>query len=276
MNDHSQSNTSNSGNIHNGSAQSNNTSLYSAPDQQQQPILSPSYPPSTPQHQHIQQQPYTPGTQLNQSPQKHAPQMMQPPYIHPPTPSQQLHPGLMPSATMNYPQTPSNLMPMQTITTPQQPIPSPSPVESAAARTLKKRKTTENLRGKDSAAQALRRNEATQYAQEALDRARQSPTIGNLLRAYQQQESATRVKPLKVGPDGSPLEGLDSTVQLFQMSCEDMAKGPEADQARMRGERWIDHVGVTYLPQAVDAFINDFQGEIPSSAFSRDSTVSAR
>lgn len=84
--------------------------------------------------------------------------------------------------------------------------------------------------------------------------------MGNLLRAYQQQETATRTKPLKVGADGSPLEGLDSTVQLFQMSCEDMAKGPEADQARMRGERWIDHVGITYLSQAVDAFLNDFQG----------------
>lgn len=262
MNDHSHSNSSNSSNLHNNNnAASRNSAanLYSAPDQQS--VLSPTYPPSTPQHQHIQQQPYTPASQMNQSPQKHAPQMMQPPYIHPPTPSQQLHPSLMPSAAVSYPQTPSNLMPMQTINTPQQqPVPSPSPVESAAARTLKKRKTTENLRtGKDSAAQALRRNEAAQYAQEALDRARQSSTIGNLLRAYQQQEAATRVKPLKVGADGSPLEGLDSTIQLFQMSCEDMAKGPEADQARMRGERWIDHVGVSYLSQAIDAFLNDFQ-----------------
>jgi len=266
MNDHSHSNSNNNHNNHNNNNNNqnsnNNANLYNAP-QDPQPILSPSYPPSTPQHQHTQQQPYTPASQMNQSPQKHAPQLMQPPYIHPPTPSQHLHPGLMPSASMNYPQTPSNLLPMQTINTPQQqPIPSPSQAESAAARTLKKRKTTENLRtGKETAAQAMRRTEATQYAQETLERARQSSTIGNLLRAYQQQETATRAKPLKVGADGSPLEGLDSTVQLFQMSCEDMAKGPEADQARMRGERWIDHVGVTYLSQAIDAFLNDFQGE---------------
>lgn len=263
-----QNNNSQNNNAQNNNGQNNNSNLYNAP-QDQQPVLSPTYPPSTPQHQHVQQQPYTPASQMHQSPQKHGVQMMQPPYIHPPTPSQHLHPGLMPSATMSYPQTPSSLMPMQTINTPQQqPIPSPTQVESAAARTLKKRKTTENLRtGKETAAQALRRNEASQYAQEALDRARQSSTIGNLLRAYQQQDTATRTKPLKVGADGSPLEGLDSTVQLFQMSCEDMAKGPEADQARMRGERWIDHVGVTYLPQAIDAFLNDFQGKRLSSRF---------
>lgn len=241
MNDHSHSN--------NNSNHQNNT--YTTP--QEQPIPSPSYPPATPQ------QPYTPASHMNQSPQKHAPQLMQPPYVQPPTPSQHLHPSLMPPATMGYPQTPSNMMPMQAMT-PSQPVPSPSQVESAAARTLKKRKTTENLRNKDSAALGLRRNDANQYAQEALERARQNPTIGNMLRAYQQQEAATRTKPLKVASDGSPLEGLDSTVQLFQMSCEDMAKGPEADQARMRGERWIDHVGITYLLQAVDAFLNDFQG----------------
>lgn len=254
MNDHSHANSSNNvGNNQNLQNQYNN-----AP--QDQHIPSPSYPPATPQ------QPYTPASHMNQSPQKHAPQLMQPPYIHPPTPSQHLHPGLMPSAPMTYPQTPSNMMPMQALT-PSQPIPSPNQAESAAARTLKKRKTTENLRGKDTAAQALRRNEAAQYAQEALDRARQSPTMGNLLRAYQQQDVATRSKPPKVGTDGSPLEGLDSTIQLFQMSCEDMAKGPEADQARMRGERWIDHVGITYLAGAVDAFLNDFQGEFLDAFF---------
>jgi hypothetical protein len=42
------------------------------------------------------------------------------------------------------------------------------------------------------------------------------------------------------------------------MSAEDGATGPEAAQARMRGERWIDSVGVSYLSQAIDSFLNDF------------------
>lgn len=143
------------------------------------------------------------------------------------------------------------------------PSPSQNAAESAAARTLKKRKTTDNLRGgKETASQAeLRRNEAAHHAQDALDRARRNPSIGNLIAAFQQQEAATRTKPPKLNSDGSAAEGLDNTIQLFLMSCEDMATGPEADSARMRGDRWIDYIGVARLVQAIDGFLNDFQGK---------------
>jgi hypothetical protein len=199
---------------------------------------------------------------MSQSPQKHGPQMMQPPYLQPPTPSQHLHSGLMPSANMNYPQPQSNLLPMTTQPMPLMPSPQHSESAAAAARTLKKRKTTENLRGKENNNLSMRRDEASQYAQDSLDHARHNPTLGNLVRAYQQHDMATRTKPSKVSSDGSPLEGLDSTIQLFQMSCEDMAQGVEADQARMRGERWLDHVGIPYLMSAIDTFLNDFQGRL--------------
>lgn len=58
--------------------------------------------------------------------------------------------------------------------------------------------------------------------------------------------------------DTGVADGLDSTIQLFQMSCEDSATGPEADHARLRGERWTDHVGVMHLSDAIDNFIYDF------------------
>lgn len=57
------------------------------------------------------------------------------------------------------------------------------------------------------------------------------------------------------------MEGLDSTIQLFQMSCEDSSRGPEADQARLRGERWIDLVGTNQLNSAFELFLHDFLGE---------------
>ena len=134
------------------------------------------------------------------------------------------------------------------------------------ARTLKKRKTVDNLRqGKETAEQTeMRRSEASQLAQDFLDQARQTPTIGNLLKAYQQQDVATRSKPPKISNDGMAVEGLDSTVQLFHMSCEDASSGPEADQARLRGERWVDHVGIMHLSAGFDSFLHDFLGRCTS------------
>lgn len=72
---------------------------------------------------------------------------------------------------------------------------------------------------------------------------------------------AARSKQSKAQSDGGIAEGLDSTIQLFQMSCEDTARGVEMEQARLRGQRWIDNVGVAHLPDAIDEFIHDFLGE---------------
>lgn len=204
---------------------------------------------------------------------QHAPQLMQPPYMNhmqSPQQPQMQSSGLMPSAQMGYQAGPSNLMPMTPITNiPPMPLPpgTASSVEDANSRTLKKRKTTENLRsGKESLEQAeARRTEASQLGQDYLDQARQHQTLGNLLKAYQQQDVATRPRPPRLDANGVVVEGLDSTIQLFQMSCEDQARGPEADQARMRGERWLDHIGVHHLSTAIDSFLNDFLGTIKVS-----------
>jgi hypothetical protein len=228
---------------------------------------SPSYMP-----QPMQQQ------QQNLMQQHNMPQLMQPPYMSHPgqqqqqmqqpqqlqQQQQQMQSSLLPSAPMGYQQPMQNSMPMPMNSMPPMPIPAAASDNSGVnARTLKKRKTVDNLRlGKESAEQTeARRTEATQIAQGMLDQARQNPTVSNLLRAYQQQDIATRTKPAKLNSDGTVAEGLDSTVQLFQMSCEDSARGPEADQARLRGERWIDHVGVGHLQGAFDSFLHDFLGK---------------
>lgn len=202
-------------------------------------------------------------------PPQHAPQLMQPPYMNQmqsPQQGQMQPSALMPPAHMAYQPGPSNLMPMTAISNiPPMPLPpsTASSVEDANARTLKKRKTTENLRtGKETLEQAeARRTEASQLGQDYLDQARHHQTLGNLLKAYQQQDVATRSRPPRIDANGAVVEGLDSTIQLFQMSCEDSARGPEADQARMRGERWLDHIGVHHLSTAIESFLGDFLGK---------------
>ena len=228
------------------------------------PVPSPSY--NAPSMQQQQQQ----APHMQQPPQ-HAPQLMQPPYLshmQSPQQPQMQSSGLMPPAQMGYQPGPSNMMPMTPITNiPPMPMPPSTPnnldESSMNARTLKKRKTTENLRtGKETLDQAeARRAEAAQVGQEYLDQARQHQTLGNLLKAYQQQDVATRSRPPRYDANGAVVEGLDSTIQLFQMSCEESARGPEADQARMRGERWLDHIGVHHLGTAIDSFLNDFLGK---------------
>ena len=233
------------------------------------PVPSPSY--NGPGMQQQQQQ-----AQMQQQAQ-HAPQLMQPPYMGHMQSQQQPQmqsSGLMPPAQMAYQPGPSNLMPMTPISNiPPMPMP-PSTASSLEdsglnSRTLKKRKTTENLRtGKETLEQAeARRTEAAQLGQDLLEQAKQHQTLGNLLKAYQQQDVATRSRPPRLDANGVVVEGLDSTIQLFQMSCEDSARGPEADQARMRGERWLDHIGVHHLSTAIDSFLNDFLGK---NGFSHD------
>lgn len=211
---------------------------------------------------------YLPAAPIPQQPGSHTmPQMMQPPYMTHPTMPQNVQTTLMPPASMMYPHAPNSVMPVSLANMPPMPVPAASTSTAEAStsnsRTLKKRKTVDNLKtGKEGVdAMELRRNDASQIAQTLLDQARQNPTIGNLLRAYQQQDIASRTKPSK-SIDGA-LEGLDSTIQLFQMSCEDSARGMEAEHARLRGERWVDHVGVGHLSDAIDSFLHDFLGATP-------------
>lgn len=143
------------------------------------------------QQAHIIQQP---------SAQQHAPQMMQPPYMGHQQQQQsqhhqlqqqqqqqqhQMQTTLMPAAHLSYAHTPASMMPMGMQNIP--PMPAPSSVgttgappsasmeaSSSAARTLKKRKTVDNLRtGKETNQEAeIRKSEAAQLAQECLDQAR--------------------------------------------------------------------------------------------------------
>lgn len=252
------------------------SSMQSQPGISSSPMPSPSY-----AAQSLQQQQAMSAQQMQaqqQQQQQHMPQMMQSPTYLPQQNLQQqqsMPTSLLPPAQMGYgpsalqqqPQQ-SNLMPLSSMSG-MPPIPSPSPIEPSnplggGGRTIKKRKTVENIRGaKESSEEAeLRRTEATQAAQEMLNAARQNPTLSNLIRAYQQHDMATRPKPTRLGGGESQVvEGLDSTIQLFQMACEDGARGPEADQARLRGERWMDHVGVNHLSDAVETFLHDFLGK---------------
>ena len=227
-----------------------NSNMTFTPSRPEPPLPSPSYPlqpmqqlQSQPPQPHLMQLPYHPSQQLQQ---------------------QHIQPSLMSSTPMTFQQPPTNMIPMGIPSMPSMPPPVPGENAVNGTRTLKKRKTVDNLRqGKESAEQTeMRRNEATQMAHDLLDAAHQSPTIGNLLRAYQQQDVATRSKPPKTFSESNIVEGLDSTIQLFYMSCEDSSNGPEADQARLRGERWIDHVGMPHIAVAIDYFLHDFLGEI--------------
>lgn len=104
-------------------------------------------------------------------------QPLAPQYVYP----QQTISGaalMPPSAPMQYPQAPSNLpMPMAMTSIPPMPMPTstPLPDTTSTSRTLKKRKTTDNLRtSKESLEQAeAKRAEALQLAQDCLEQARQ-------------------------------------------------------------------------------------------------------